>query len=310
MQFGLFTSLTDISWPQLQTLWQHAEATGWDTAFVTDHFMPNVADPVADTLECWTALAGLAMQTRRMRIGTLVVGNTYRHPAVVAKMATTVDILCGGRLIFGLGAAWQRNEHTAYGIPFYTVGERLNRLEEACQVILALWSQSKSTFQGKYYQLTDAPLNPKPLQQPHPEFLIGGGGEKRTLNIVARYADHWNVWGGPQTFQHKGRILEQHCATVGRDPAKLIRSANMPCLITDNAAEKERLIQGLMRRFGRTEEEARDGVLAGSVAEIQEKIGKLQQAGVHQLLLPTFLPPWNLDHLDRFITEVAPAFRK
>jgi F420-dependent oxidoreductase-like protein len=309
VQFGLFTGLTDISWPQLQTLWQHAEATGWDTAYVTDHFMPNVPDPVADTLECWTALSGLALLTKRMRIGTLVVGNTYRNPAVVAKMATTVDILSGGRLVCGVGAAWQRNEHLAYGIPFYTVGERLNRLEETCQVLLALWEQPKATFHGQYYQLQDAPLYPKPLQQPHPEFLIGGGGEKRTLRIVARYADHWNTWGGPDTLRHKGKVLEQHCAAVGRDPAQLTRSANMPCLITDNPEDGERVVRGLMRRFGRSEAEARDGVLAGSVAQIQDKIGRLQEAGVDQLLLPTFLPPWNLDHLDRFITEVAPPFR-
>ena len=125
-----------ISWSQLQSLWQHLEATGWDAACVTDHFMPNTRNPVDDTLECWTALSGLALSTQRLRIGTLVVGNTYRHPAVVAKMAATVDIMSGGRLICGIGAAWQRNEHTAYGIPYYTVGERLNRLEEACQVLL------------------------------------------------------------------------------------------------------------------------------------------------------------------------------
>jgi len=140
MRFGLFTGTTGISWAQLQSLWQHLEATGWDAACVTDHFMPNTRHPVDDTLECWTALSALALSTQRLRIGTLVVGNTYRHPAVVAKMAATVDIISGGRLICGLGAAWQRNEHTAYGIPFYTVGERLNRLEEACQVLLGLWT--------------------------------------------------------------------------------------------------------------------------------------------------------------------------
>lgn len=309
MQFGLFTGLTGITWPQLQSLWQHAEATGWDTAFVTDHFMPNTPNPVAETLECWMALSGLAMTTERMRIGTLVSGNTYRHPAVLAKMAATVDIMSNGRLICGLGAAWQRNEHQAYGIPFYTVGERLSRLEEACQVLLALWTQPMATFQGKYYQLHDAPLYPKSVQPSHPELLIGGGGEKRTLRIVARYADHWNVWGGPKILQHKGAILDQHCEAVGRQPGAIRRSANMPCLITDNPQEGERLVRGLMQRFGRSEAEARDTVLTGSVAQIQDTISRLQATGVELLLLPTFLPPWNLEHLDRFITEVAPAFR-
>ncbi len=309
MRFGLFTSTTGISWSQLQSLWQHIEATGWDAAFVTDHFMPNTRDPLDDTLECWTALSGLALSTQRMRIGTLVVGNTYRHPAIVAKMAATVDIMSGGRLICGIGGAWQRNEHTAYGIPFYTVGERLNRLEEACQVLLGLWEHPKTTFQGKYYQLTEAPLFPKPIQQPHPELLIGGGGEQKTLRIVAKYADHWNVWGGPETLRHKGAVLERHCAAVGRDATQIMRSANMPMAITENADERERLVRGLMQRFGRSEEEARDTVLTGSVAQMQDTLGRLQAVGVQQLYIPTFLPAWNLAQLDRFITEVAPAVR-
>jgi F420-dependent oxidoreductase-like protein len=309
MQFGLFTGLTGITWAQLRQLWQHIEAAGWDAAFVTDHFMPNVPEPVEETLESWTALAGLAQATTRMRIGTLVTGNTYRHPAVLAKMATNVDIMANGRLICGLGAAWQANEHAAYGLPFYTVGERLGRLEEACQILVTLWTQPQGSFQGKYYQLTNAPLYPRPVQQPYPELLIGGGGEKRTLRIAARYANHWNVWGGPEVLQRKGRILEEHCAALGRDPGQITRSANMPTLITDKPAEGERLVRGLMRRFGRSEAEARDTVLSGSVAQIQDKLGRLQAAGVHMLCLPSFLPPWNLEHLDRFMSEVAPAFR-
>ena len=309
MKFGLFTSITGITWEQLCDLWRHLEDTGWDAACVTDHFMPNVPDPVTETLECWTALSGLALKTSRLRIGTLVSGNTYRHPAVLAKMATTVDIMSGGRLICGLGGAWQRNEHQAYGIPFYTVGERLNRLDEACQVLLQLWGEHKSTFQGKYYRLEEAPLYPKPIQQPHPELLIGGGGERKTLRIVANYADHWNVWGGPETLGHKGQVLEAHCHDIGRDVSQITRSANMPMMITDNPEDKERLVRGLMQRFGRSETEARDTVLAGSVAEIQDKMGRLQESGVDQLFIPTFLPQWSLEQLDRFITEVAPAFR-
>ncbi|MBI3325623.1 MAG: TIGR03560 family F420-dependent LLM class oxidoreductase [Nitrospinae bacterium] len=201
----------------------------------------NVPDPVAETLECWTALSGLAHATHRMRIGTLVSGNTYRHPAVLAKMAATVDIMSGGRLICGLGAAWQKNEHVAYGIPFYTVGERLSRLDEACQVILALWAEHKATFKGRYYQLDDAPLFPKSLQKPHPELLIGGGGERRTLKIAAKYADHWNVWGGPEVLRRKIRILEDHCAAVGREHASITHSANLPLLFTEKPEEIDQL---------------------------------------------------------------------
>jgi alkanesulfonate monooxygenase SsuD/methylene tetrahydromethanopterin reductase-like flavin-dependent oxidoreductase (luciferase family) len=224
-------------------------------------------------------------------------------------MATTVDIMSEGRLICGMGGAWQRNEHEAYGIPFYTVGERLNRLEETCQILLQLWTDAKTTFDGKYYQLDEAPHYPKSQQQPHPELLIGGGGEKRTLRIAAQYADHWNVWGGPEVLSRKGRILDEHCAAVGRDPGQITRSANMPMLLTDQAEEKEKLVTGLMRRFGRSEEDARDTVLAGSVSAMQDKLGRLQSAGVDQLFIPTFLPSWNRDQLDRFITDVAPAVR-
>jgi F420-dependent oxidoreductase-like protein len=309
MRFGLFTSTTGIAWADLQSLWQHLEATGWDAACVTDHFMPNTRHPVDDTLECWTALSGLALSTKRMRIGTLVSGNTYRHPAVVAKMAATVDIMSGGRLICGIGAAWQRNEHTAYGIPYYTVGERLSRLEEACQVLVGLWTQPSTTFQGKYYQLTDAPLFPKPLQQPHPELLIGGGGERRTLRIAAQYANHWNVWGGPEILRHKGEVLAKHCEALGRDPATISHSANMPMAITEDPDTHERLVRGLMQRFGRSEPEARDTVLTGSVAQIQDTLGQMQEAGVEEVYFPTFLPAWNIEQLDRFITEVAPALR-
>ncbi len=309
MKFGLFTSLTGINWPQLQDLWRHIEDTGWDTACVTDHFMPNTPNPVDEALECWTALSGLALITTRMRIGTLVVGNTYRNPAVLAKMATTVDIMSGGRLICGIGGAWQRNEHEAYGIPFYTVGERLNRLDEACQMLRNLWTQDKTTFDGTYYQLKDAPLFPKSVQRPHPELLIGGGGEKKTLRIVARHADHWNVWGGPEVLGRKGKILEMHCEAIGRDPSQLTRSANMPLLITDKREEGERLVVALMQRFGRSEADARDTVLAGSVSQIQDTLGRLQAAKVDQLFIPTFVPRWDIEQLDRFITDVAPAFR-
>ena len=151
MRFGIFTSLTNSTWDDVLTLWRHSEATGWDAACVTDHFMPNTKDRTGNVLECWTTLAALAPMVPRIRIGTIVVGNTYRHPAVVAKMAATVDVISGGRLILGLGAAWQENEHAAYGIPFYTVGERLARLDEACRVIRALWTQSKATLDGKVW---------------------------------------------------------------------------------------------------------------------------------------------------------------
>ena len=208
MKFALFSGLGGTDWSDLLDTWRHLDATGWDAACVTDHFMPNTKDRVGDTLECWTALAALAAETRRMRVGTIVSGNTYRHPAVLAKMATNIDIISGGRLICGMGAGWQENEHTAYDIPFYTVGERLARLDEACQMLKLLWTQPKSTWKGKYYALDDAPHDPKPVQKPYPELMVGGGGEKVTLKIAAKYAQYTNFTSEPEGFKHKSDVLK------------------------------------------------------------------------------------------------------
>jgi len=249
----------------------------------------------------------LAATVPKMRVGTIVSGNTYRHPAVLAKMAAQVDIIAGGRLICGIGAAWQQNEHEAYGIPFYTVPERLARLDEACQVLKALWTQDRSTFKGRYYQLSDAPLAPKPVQRPHPELMIGGGGEKVTLKIAARHADHWNVWGGPETLARKGGILDGHCRAAGRDPRQIVRSANMALLISDDRAEADRLRTALTKRFGMAEALAKDTALAGSVSEIREKLQRLAAAGVGMVWIPTmFLPKDPRPVLDRFMQEIAP----
>src|SRR5215468_4403070 len=237
MKFAIFTSMGNTTWNAVLTLWKHADGSGWDAACVTDHFMPNTPDRVGDMLESWTALAALAGLTKRMRVGTIVSGNTYRHPAVLAKMAANIDIISGGRLICGMGAGWQENEHQAYGLDFYTMRERLDRLDEACHVLKALWTEAKATYKGRFYQLDDAPLMPKPVQRPYPELMIGGGGEKVTLRIAAQHADHWNTWGGPETLAHKGRILDDHCKAVGRDPARILRSAVMIPVITDDPAE-------------------------------------------------------------------------
>jgi alkanesulfonate monooxygenase SsuD/methylene tetrahydromethanopterin reductase-like flavin-dependent oxidoreductase (luciferase family) len=256
-------------------------------------------------------LAALAALIPRMRVGTIVLGNTYRHPAVVAKMAAQVDVISGGRLLLGLGAGWQRNEHEAYGIPYYTMRERLERLDEACEVIRSLWTQPRSNFTGRYYQLSDAPLDPKPLQKPHPELMIGGGGERVTLRIVAKHADHWNVWGGPQVLARKSAILEEHCAKVRRDSKTIARSVNMALLITEKAGEADRLAETISKRLGTPADDARDICLAGSVDQILEQLGRLREAGATTLFIPTMFRP--LDELrrdmDRFIVDIAPVFR-
>src|SRR6266849_1193397 len=310
MRFGVFTSLTGAAWSGVLDLWQHLETTGWDIACVSDHFMPSTKDREGPVLESWSTLSALAAIVPRMRVGTIVLGNTYRHPAVVAKMAVQVDIISGGRLLLGIGAGWQQNEHEAYGIPYYTVRERLERLDEACQVIRSLWTQRRSNFKGRYYELSDAPLDPKPVQKPHPELMIGGGGERVTLRIVAKHADHWNVWGGPTVLARKGAILDEHCGAVGRDPKTITRSANMALLITDRKDDVDRLADTIATRMGRHAADARDTCLAGTPDQIREQLHQLQAARVDVVFIPTlFRPLAELRRdLDRFIAEIAPAF--
>ena len=311
MRFGVFTSLMGQTWPGVLELWQHLESTGWDTACVSDHFMPNTREREGAVLEAWSTLSALAAVVPRMRIGTIVLGNTYRHPSVVAKMAAQVDIISGGRLLFGIGAAWQRNEHEAYGIPFYTMRERLERLDEACTVFRLLWTERRSNFDGRYYQLADAPLDPKPVQKPHPELMIGGGGERVTLRIAAKHADHWNVWGGPKVLARKSAVLEEHCSKLGRDSKSINRSVNMALLITNSKADIDRLAETIAARMGSHAADARDTCLAGTPDQIREQLRRLQSAGATMVFVPTMFRP--LDELrrdmNRFIAEIATDFR-
>jgi len=194
-------------------------------AWLFDHFMPLGNDPTGPCLEGWTLLSAYAALTKRLRIGLMVTGNTYRHPAVLANMAATVDVISNGRLDFGIGAGWNELEHTAYGIPLYEPGERIKRMGEACEVFRLLWTETVPDFNGNYYQLKGAYCEPKPVQKPYPPITIGGGGEQLTLRMVAKYADIWNMPGGPvEVFKHKSEVLDGHCAKIGRDPSTIERS--------------------------------------------------------------------------------------
>ncbi len=287
-------------WQETLDLARHVEQTGWDGFWFCDHFMANAPDTSGPWAEAWTTIAAVAAAVPRIRLGTLVTGNTYRHPAVLAKMAVTIDRISGGRLVLGLGSGWQENEHKAYGIPFYTTGDRLRRLEEACQVIKGLLGNEKTSFEGKYYQLEEAPLEPKP-EGPLP-LLIGGGGERVTMRIAAQYADEWNVWGDVATLVQKGEVLERHCAKVGRDPAAIERSAVAMLFLSDDASFIESIRGGGGRR----------PMIVGNVEEVRETIGAYAEAGVSELIIPDFnLGPRErkLEILDRFIEEVAPVAR-
>jgi alkanesulfonate monooxygenase SsuD/methylene tetrahydromethanopterin reductase-like flavin-dependent oxidoreductase (luciferase family) len=234
-------------------------------------------------------LAGIASITDRVTLGPLVCGNTYRHPAVLANQAATVDLMSGGRLVLGLGAGWQQNEHDAYGIVLPGVKERLDRLEEACQVIAAITTATPGTFTGRYYQVRDAFTGALPPQAPLP-LLIGGSGEKRSLKIAATYAAAWNTWGDPQVLAHKCRVLDGHCEAVGRDPGTISRSAQMLFEFDDEPEEPQ-----TMARF------------RGSASALQDLMGAYAEAGVDEVVVPDW--SWGtgtrrLELMDRFAAEV------
>ena len=238
LRFGIKTAPQHTTYDAMLEVWREADATPvFEHAWLFDHFAPIFSDVNGPCLEGWTLLAAFAAQTNRIRIGQMVTGNTYRHPAVLAHMAATIDVISNGRLDMGIGAGWNEYEHTSMGIPLYAPGERIRRLGEACEIIKLLFTQHLTDFDGRYYQLKEARCEPKPIQKPYPPFVIGGGGEQLTLRVVARYADVWNFSGGPvENLTHKTEILHSHCAEAGRDPAEIEVSVQVPVNYDDMSA--------------------------------------------------------------------------
>jgi alkanesulfonate monooxygenase SsuD/methylene tetrahydromethanopterin reductase-like flavin-dependent oxidoreductase (luciferase family) len=244
----------------------HAERRPW----------PEVDDPV---LECGSLVAALGAIVPRVRIGSLVYGNTYRHPAVLANMAATVDHVSGGRFTLGVGAGWQVNEHEQYGIELPPVKQRLDRFVEALQVLQGLLRQPRTTIDGEYYQLTDAVCEPKPVQDPLP-ILIGGSGEKRMLRIIAQYADMWNTWGGPDLIARKSAVLDDYCVELGRDPKAIARTA-----------------QALTVVGGPVPDNLPMPVIGGSVEQLAETVAEYRGIGLDELIVPDGLLGKGADRL-------------
>ena len=229
VRFAFKTSPQNTTWADMLAVWRAADDIEvYESGWTFDHFYPIFADPAGPCLEGWTTLTALAQATTRLRLGVLVTGIHYRHPAVLANMAAALDVISGGRLELGIGAGWNEEESAAYGIELGTLTERFDRFEEACQVIIGLLSQPTTDFDGKFYQLTAARNEPKGPQRPHPPICIGGSGEKRTLRIAARYAQNWNFVGGTAAeFARKRDVLKAHCAEVGRNPKEILLSAHL-----------------------------------------------------------------------------------
>src|SRR5439155_12257265 len=225
LRFGLQCDQEGATLPEFIAFWRRIEALGYDWISFPDHFRPARLVPDAPAHETTALMAALAATTQHVRISTLTLCNGFRHPAVLAKTLTTVDHISNGRLELGIGAGWDEPEHLAYGLPYPSAGERVRRLEEAVQIFKLLWTQERSTFEGRYYTLKDATLWPKPLQRPHPTIWVGGKGEQLLLRVVARHADGWNTSGLTfEEYAHKCEVLARHCADAGRDPATLNRS--------------------------------------------------------------------------------------
>lgn len=234
LHFGIHAPQQHISYQRLLEIWLEADREPLiDHIWLFDHFMPLTEPTDGPCFESWTLLAALAAQTKRVRLGHLVTGNTYRHPAMLARQAVTVDHISGGRLNLGIGAAWHEQEHQGYGLNFPSAGERVKRLDEACQVIRQLWTQTTPTFEGRYYQLHQAHSEPKPLQKPFPPIIVAAGGDQM-LRIVAKQADVWcAVSQTAEDFREKNARLTQYCEAIGRDPGTLERLVTILISPTD-----------------------------------------------------------------------------
>jgi F420-dependent oxidoreductase-like protein len=244
LQIPLFTYpgvADDALFERVSDIARTAEESGFDSLFVMDHFyqLPLLGPPTHNMLECYTLLGALAARTTRVQLGALVTGVTYRNPAVLAKEVTTLDVISQGRAVFGLGAAWFEQEHEGYGVTFPSDRERLDRLEEAVQICKAMFTQETATFDGEHYRVKDAINNPRPIRPDGIPIMVGGGGEKRTLRIVATHADICNVAGPPAEVRHKLEVLARHCEEVGRDPGTINKTRLGTLIIgrTHEAAE-------------------------------------------------------------------------
>jgi F420-dependent oxidoreductase-like protein len=303
MRFSIWPAATR-SWDEIHEIATHCEQTGWDGVYFADHFMPNGPGPEpldGNTLECWSIMAALAASVPRLRLAPLVTSVTYRHPAVLAKIAAAVDQVSHGRLTLGIGAGWQENEHAAYGLALGTIRERMDRFEEAVQILHAMLREPRTTFAGEYFQVRDAPNQPAPVQDRLP-LLIGGGGERRTLRIAAQYADQWNSWTTPEVLAHKISVLRGHCADVGRDPGDIhVSTQALLFLSTDEAWLKDK-----------RESAGGRAAIVGTPAEVTDIIGQYREAGAAEIIVPDFTlgsVARTKETCDLLMAEVAPAFR-
>lgn len=280
MKFSVWPNMSHSPAEVLDTA-RWAEHNGWHGVWYADHYMPNTGSEAfepGETHECWAMLPAIAAVTERVRIGSLVAPTSVHHPAVLANRAATIDHISNGRMVLGLGAGWQINEHVAYGIELEPPGPRVTRFDEAIQIVRSLLGQDRTTFHGSVYTITDAPADPAPVQSPLP--ILVGTGSPRMLRITARHADEWNTWGDPGMAGDRRTVFVEACESVGRDPSTMTASVQALVFITDDDGEAERILTGPMGSRS----------IAGTADRLIDTIGRYVEQGFDELIVPD----WNL----------------
>jgi F420-dependent oxidoreductase-like protein len=288
---------------------QEAERLGYDSIWVYDHFHTVPTQELEKSFECWTITAGLVRDTSTVRVGQMVTCNNYRNPALLAKMASTVDVMSHGRLDFGIGAGWYEEEFVAFGYPFPDGPERLRMLDEALQIIRAMWTEPYATFEGKHYQVRGAINEPKGVQKPYPPLWIGGSGEKVTLKLVAKYGDACNISVGNDVQEYKRRydILRQHCENVGREYNEIIKSAHVFYTMIEPGQDPEKASERWRR--GRSFEDYSKGTFVGTPEQIREHVEQMIEAGTEYVVIYFRNDLTNFDVITTFADEVMGKFR-
>lgn len=302
LRLGFQVWAQHVSWPELIAAGREIEELGFDSLWSNDHLLPLAGGPdgVVEGLEGpifegWSVLAGWAAATRRIRLGCLVSGVAYRHPALLVKMATALDHMSGGRITLGIGAGWFEREHRAFGFPYLPVRERLDRLEEAATIVRGLLDGERVTFAGRWYTVEGARNDPPPVQARLP-LLIGGSGERRTLQIVARHADAWSADGGdPELLARKGAVLDAHCRAEGRDPASIRRTAGQPpALVRPTRDEAVATLAEILSGHGMPWTMALSTAFAspfvGTVDEVAAALRAVRAAGIEEVMFDLPLP--------------------
>jgi F420-dependent oxidoreductase-like protein len=285
---------------------REAEKLGFDSIWVYDHFHTVPTQELESSFECWTITAALARDTERVRVGQMVTCNNYRQPSLLAKMASTVDVMSHGRLDFGIGAGWYEEEYRAFGYDFPDGPERLRMLDEALQIIHAMWKEPYAHFEGKYYQVRGAINEPKGVQKPHIPLWVGGSGEKVTLKLVAKYADACNVVGNdPEVTKHKLDVLKEHCERLERDYASIIKSAHT-FMVLQNPGES---FEDAIKDHPHLTLQAAQSTVHGQPNEIIDKLGALVEAGVEYFIFYIRNRPADLDTLRMLAQDIMPALK-